>query len=270
MPLLSAEERRRLLPRTPEMFSRLIIAGIPVNKLLKKKALVVGAGGLGVVVSEILARTGIGALYIVDRDTVSEGNFNRLGFTRTDIGRPKSITLAKKLIRLRNRKNIPKKYHLKAEAFHKDIVGWKELEDIIKEVDIVLSCVDNEIARKELNYLIMKHGKPMIDGGTSIDGLSGTIMTIIPCKTPCYECYHGSSTNVKINTVERIGMCDASLATTMSIVAAIQADQCLKILLNYGKIVPLIQVDMREKVVVNSIENVKPRKGCKIHRRFCK
>lgn len=269
MPLLNTEQRRKLLPRTPEMFSRLIVAGIPVDELLKKSALIVGAGGLGVIVSEILARTGIGTLYIVDRDIVSEGNFNRLGFDRSDIGRPKAIALARKLSALRNSDKIPQKYHLRVEAFHADIVGWDKLEDLIRKVDIIFSCVDNEAARRELNYLAMKNKKPLVDGGTSIDGLSGTIITVIPCKTPCYECYHSKDTSVRINNIERVGMCDASLATTMTMVAAIQADQGIKIILNYGKIIPLIKVDVREEVIVRSITNVKARKDCRVHQRFC-
>jgi len=270
MPLLNAHQRRKLLPSTPEMFSRLIVAGIPVDELLKKSALVVGAGGLGVIVSEILARSGIGTLYIVDRDLVSEGNFNRLGFDRDDIGKPKADTLARKLLKLRNSRKIPKKYHLRIRSFHVDIIGWDELEDVIRKVDIIFSCVDNEAARRELNYLAMKNKKPLIDGGTSIDGLSGTVITVLPCKTPCYECYHSKDTSVKINNIERIGMCDASLATTMAIVAAIQADQGMKIILNYGKIIPLIRIDVREEVVVKSMRDVKPRRDCRVHKRFCK
>lgn len=270
MPILNTNERRKLLLSTPEMFSRLIVAGIPVNELLKKSALIVGAGGLGVIVSEILVRSGIGTLYVVDRDLVTEGNFNRLGFQRSDINRPKAYALAEKLLRLRNSENIPSKFHLKIKAFHVDIIGWDELENLVKKVDIIFSCVDNEAARRELNYLAMKNKKPLVDGGTSIDGLSGTVITILPCKTPCYECYYGKNTSVKIdNNVERIGMCDASLATTMAIVAAIQADQGMKILLNYGKVIPLIKIDTREDVVVKSVSNVRPRKNCQIHKRFC-
>jgi len=269
MPLLPPNERRKILLRTPEMFSRLIVAGIPVEDMLNKKALIVGAGGLGVIVADILARSGIGALYIVDRDIVTEANFNRLGFSRDDIRKPKAEALAQKIEKLRNSETVPKKYRIHVEAFHEDIIGWPKLEKIISKVDIVFSCLDNEEARRELNFLIMKLKKPMVDGATSIDGLSGTVISIVPCKTPCYECYYGSETSVKVNHVERIGYCDASIATTMAIVASIQADQGLKILLNYGKVLPMIRVNLRDNVSVLGIENVKPRKNCPIHRRFC-
>ncbi|MHA1590120.1 MAG: HesA/MoeB/ThiF family protein [Candidatus Njordarchaeales archaeon] len=270
MPLIkNKEEKKRLLRELPLMFSRLIIAGIPVNRFLKKKALVIGAGGLGVIVAETLARTGIGGLYIVDRDVVREENFNRLGFSREDIGKPKAVALAEKIKALRNADTIDKKYHINVMAFHADIIGWSKLESLIKDVDIVFTCVDNAIARSEVNYFIMKHKKPMIDGATSYSGFNGTVMTIIPCKTPCYECYYGSRSLIKVNNIERIGYCDASLATTMSIIASLQVDQGLKILLGYGKIYPMIKVYLDSGVEIVTQENLKPRKDCVVHRRFC-
>ena len=270
MRFLSPDERRKLLLKTPQMFSRLIVAGIPIFSLLKKKALIVGAGGLGVIVAEILARSGIGEMYIIDRDIVREENFNRLGYFREDIGRPKAHALAEKIKHLRNSKDVPPEFHIKIRSFNVDIVGWDRLEALIKEADIIFSCLDNEIGRRELNFLAMKYKKPLIDGATSIDGLNGTIITILPCKTPCYECYYGSDMSVKVNTVERIGFCDASLATTMSIVAALQADQGLKVLLGYKEISHMIKISLFPKLNITMLNNVKPREDCPIHRRFCK
>jgi len=252
------------------MFSRLVVAGIPIKDLLRKKVLIAGAGGLGVLVAEMLARSGVGSIYIIDRDNVREENFNRLGFTRDDVGRPKAIALATKLVNLRNSVEVPQEYHIHVRGFHTDLIGWPQLENLVADSDIIFSCLDNEEARRELNYLIMKYKKPFIDGATSIDSLSGTIITVIPCKTPCYECYYGSGTSIRLNNVERIGYCDASLATTMAIIAALQVDQGLKILLNFGKIYPLIKVYLKKEISISPIENVKIREDCPVHRRFCK
>jgi len=270
MPLLPINDRRKKLLKIPQMFSRLIVAGIPIEDLLNKKVLIVGAGGLGAIVAEILARTGIKEILVVDRDVVGEANFNRLGFSREDIGKPKSMALAKKLESLRNSPDMPKKYHITTKWYKADIIGWDLLEDLISNVDLVFSCVDNEVARRELNYLIMKLKKPMIDGGTAPDGLSGTVITIIPCRTPCYECYYGSSTSIRVNNIEKIGYCDASIATTMTIVASIQADQGLKLLLNFGKVYPFIKIDLRSDIILFPNEKVSPRKDCAVHKRFCK
>lgn len=60
------------------------------EKLKKKKIIVFGCGGVGGYAVEMLARTGIGHLTLVDFDSVSESNINRqIVATMQTIGRPK-------------------------------------------------------------------------------------------------------------------------------------------------------------------------------------
>ncbi len=265
--LLRPDERRKLLIEMPDFFSRLILTGIPVNKLLKKNALIVGCGGLGVIVAEILARTGIGKLYLVDRDVVEENNFNRLGFTKEDIGRPKAEALADKLKGIRN--FLAPEYHIKIEPFVADIVDWEKLEDLVREADIVLSCVDNADARYEINYYCMKHGKILIDGATSIDGFGGRILTVIPYDYPCFECVFGENTSIELGTFERVGACDASLATTFLVVGSLQAQIAINLLLKLEKPSPLILVSLYPSINITNIQ-LKPNENCRTHRRFAK
>ena len=48
-----------------------------VEKLKSKRVIVFGIGGVGGYVCEVLARTGIGQIDLVDNDTVSLSNINR-------------------------------------------------------------------------------------------------------------------------------------------------------------------------------------------------
>ena len=48
-----------------------------INFLKDKKVIVFGAGGVGGYVIEMLARTGVGTITMVDFDVVSESNINR-------------------------------------------------------------------------------------------------------------------------------------------------------------------------------------------------
>lgn len=60
------------------MFSRLeILIGDKINLLHNKKIIVFGVGGVGGYAVEMLARSGIGALTLVDYDNVSISNKNR-------------------------------------------------------------------------------------------------------------------------------------------------------------------------------------------------
>ena len=60
-------------------FSRtaLLIGDKGVEKLKKARVAVFGVGGVGGYVVEALARSGVGALDLIDKDTVSESNINR-------------------------------------------------------------------------------------------------------------------------------------------------------------------------------------------------
>lgn len=63
---------------------------------------IIGCGGLGSNVAEMLVRSGVGRLTLVDFDTVDERNLNRQFFFRDQIGMPKVIALAENLQRIRS------------------------------------------------------------------------------------------------------------------------------------------------------------------------
>ncbi|MBS7251259.1 MAG: ThiF family adenylyltransferase [Candidatus Freyarchaeota archaeon] len=222
--MIPAGERWEKVQRYPSMFSRIIVAGIDVDKLLDKTALVCGAGGLGVIVAEILARTGIGRLIIIDKDTVGEENFNRLGFNAKDIGKKKASVLAKRLLNLRNSGGVDEWFELKVEAYCENVIAWEKLEGLISRSDLAFTCFDNLDARLEVNFYAIKYRVPIFDGGTSTDGLRGTVTTVIPGVTPCIRCYNDPSTTISLEWEKPPGECGASLATTMCIVASFQVD----------------------------------------------
>ena len=51
---------------------------------------VAGLGGLGSHIAVMLARSGVGALHLVDFDLVDESNLNRQHYFREHLGRPKT------------------------------------------------------------------------------------------------------------------------------------------------------------------------------------
>ena len=69
-----------------------------LSRLRSAHVLLVGCGGVGAYAAEMLARAGLGALTVIDSDTVSDTNRNRqiLALTST-VGRPKCAVLADRL-----------------------------------------------------------------------------------------------------------------------------------------------------------------------------
>ena len=86
-----------------EQFSRteMLIGKDSVATLNKSRVAVFGAGGVGGYVIEALARSGVGAIDIIDNDTVSESNINRqiialrstIGTLKTEIARKRVLDI---------------------------------------------------------------------------------------------------------------------------------------------------------------------------------
>jgi len=245
----------------PLIFSRVIRAGIDPYLMQKKTAAVFGLGGLGILVSEMLVRTGIGKLIIVDRDVVGEENLNRLGYSSEDLNKPKVKVASIKLKTLATARGSS--FPLEIESYTVDIIGWEKLPEIVQKSDVIFTCLDNLAARLEVNYWAIKKGVPLIDGGTSLNGLRGRVITVIPYKTPCIGCYYDPTTLKDIDLEENIAACGASLPTVMSIVAALQAHIGISIL--HGKnreIVPRIFINLEHGINFVLDVNVKRRRNC--------
>lgn len=83
------------------MFSRtsLMFGEEAVEKLNKSTVCVFGLGGVGGHLTEALARAGIGRLYIVDNDIVSESDLNRqLISTRASLGMKKTDAMRERIL----------------------------------------------------------------------------------------------------------------------------------------------------------------------------
>ena len=73
------------------------IGPIGQQKLLNSKVLVIGAGGLGCPVADLLTRSGVGELGVMDYDKVSLSNIHRqILYTTKDVGKYKVKILKKK------------------------------------------------------------------------------------------------------------------------------------------------------------------------------
>ncbi|EGL38303.1 hypothetical protein HMPREF9624_01267 [Oribacterium asaccharolyticum ACB7] len=83
-----------------EQFSRteLLLGRDAIEKLSRAKVIVFGVGGVGGYAVEALARSGVGRIDLVDKDTVSLSNLNRqLIATRDTVGREKVEVMAERI-----------------------------------------------------------------------------------------------------------------------------------------------------------------------------
>lgn len=86
-----------------ERFSRIarLVGEEALDRLRSARVLLVGLGGVGGYACEALARAGVGTLYLVDADRVSESNINRqILADDTTVGRPKAAVAAERVARI--------------------------------------------------------------------------------------------------------------------------------------------------------------------------
>ena len=127
--------------------------------LVRLRAGVVGAGSVGGMIAESLARTGFEDITLIDFDIVEKHNLDRLNYaTMRDVGRVKVELLAEFL-------------HMRATAanFRVEPVVAAVYEEkgyrAALDCDLLFSCVDRPWGRYVLNLIAYSHLIPVIDGG---------------------------------------------------------------------------------------------------------
>ncbi len=124
-----------------------------VKRLVGASVTVIGLGGVGGYVCEMLARAGVGRLELVDFDTVSESNLNRQIIALTDtVGRKKCELLCERV----------KKINPECEVYAHDVFVTKENADgLIAELDtdIYVDAIDNVTAKLALIESAKVRGK---------------------------------------------------------------------------------------------------------------
>ena len=84
----------------PDQFIRtqMLLGDDAMQALAQARVIVFGIGGVGGAAAEALARCGVGAIDLVDHDTVSETNLNRqIAALHSTIGRPKAQAMAERI-----------------------------------------------------------------------------------------------------------------------------------------------------------------------------
>ncbi|GAJ25058.1 unnamed protein product [marine sediment metagenome] len=109
------------------------------KKLAKSRVVVIGCGALGTTIANNLVRSGIGHVKLVDRDIIELNNLQRQNlFNEHDVGLPKASIAAEKL------KDVNSEIKIDSVI---DDVTHKNIESLIKDVDVVLDGTDNMLIR---------------------------------------------------------------------------------------------------------------------------
>lgn len=127
------------------MWSRItrLIGQDGLEKLVKKSVLIVGIGGVGGYVAEMLARCGIGRMGIMDFDVVDISNINRqIVALNSDIGEYKTDVMKARILDINpDCEVVAVKSRFNADSAHVLDMGWDYVVDAIDSFDDKVSFI---------------------------------------------------------------------------------------------------------------------------------
>ena len=135
--------------------TRMLIGDDAVQRLANAHVAVFGVGGVGGYVVEVLARSGVGAIDIIDNDTVNITNINRqIIALHSTIGQPKVDVTAVRI------KDINP--NCRVEKFNMFYLPENAGTIDLSKYDYVVDCIDTVTAKIELIKRCHTLGKPII------------------------------------------------------------------------------------------------------------
>ena len=204
--------------------------------LLSSRASIVGLGGLGGAVTEILARIGIGTLTLIEADTFEESNLNRQ-FLSTHRLLDTSKTKAA-ITRVREINPT-----ITVEV-HDELLDDKNAVRLTENSDVVIDCLDNIQTRFSLERAAKKVRSPLVSA--AVAGVYGHVMSIFPEDKGLMLIY-GDSDILPQKGVETSLGC---LPHAVTLLAALETSEVVKILLNKGSV-------LRNKLgVIDLMDNI--------------
>src|SRR5579863_6079366 len=192
------------------------------EKLLASSAVLVGCGALGTVTANLLVRSGLGRLAIIDRDFVETSNLQRQTlFDEADASDaiPKAIAAERHLRSVNS--------GVRVEGIVADLTPDNVL-DLLGGFPLILDGTDNFETRLLVNDAAISLGVPWIYAAAV--GSYGVTMTIRPGETACLACLlEGGSNHSAIGAEDT---CDTAgvLNAAVGVIASIEAAEAMKLL----------------------------------------
>ena len=208
----------------PERYHRNLGAISPSEqvKLLQSKVAIIGAGGLGGTVLELLVRLGIGELIIADKDIIGDSNLNRqILSTETNLGQSKTGVAVKRVKEINSSIEI---------VGHSVFINSDNIKKIIEGAEVVVDALDNLPSRFILQRACQDLKIPLVHG--AIAGFNGQLTTIFP-QDKGLELVYGSDRDLPEHGSEA----ELGAPTVIpALIASLEAQEVIKILLKRGKL----------------------------------
>ena len=185
------------------------IGGPGQQRLKAARVAIVGMGGVGAPAALYLAAAGVGALRLIDHDTVGLSNLQRqIVFSEQDVGDLKVEAGAARLTAL----NAHVEIEAAAERLTPDNAAW-----LLDGCGVVIDGTDDFETRFAVNAACVAGGIPLVSG--ALGRWSGQVGVF--AGRPCYRCLVAEAPP-DVETCARVGVVGA-LAGVVGSMAALEA-----------------------------------------------
>ena len=186
------------------------------KKISCSKVFIIGAGGLGCPIADLLCRAGVGEIGIIDHDKVSLSNLNRQTlYNSADINKFKVEVLKRKL-----KKVNP---FVKINIYRKKI-NKKNINNLISKYHIIVDASDNFETKFLINEASVKSKKKLIVGAISRFDGHIFVFDFNNDKSGCLQCFYQEKPSDQILNCDQEGI----LGTSASVVGSLQSNEILK------------------------------------------
>lgn len=134
--------------------AEMLLGSEAMERLQKSHVAVFGLGGVGSWCAEALARSGVGRLTLIDRDSFGMSNINRqLGATALTVGEPKAEVLRRRIL------DIDPDIRVRALCAHYDA---EHREDFFADYDFIVDAIDLVSCKVDLIKTAKERGIPIV------------------------------------------------------------------------------------------------------------
>jgi adenylyltransferase/sulfurtransferase len=221
------------------------VLGKKAENLKDKTVLIVGVGGLGCTIANLLARIGIN-LILVDYDVVSQSNLERqILFDKEDLSKKKVVVAKKKLEQFANIKIID-------DGITKDNIA----KIISKNIDLVIDCTDNAPTRLIINDYCKKNNINWIYSA-AVCNIGAIYFIDNKNNSPCYRCINQEKSG---ETSCQIGV----LNSLVVMIASMSVNIAVNYLTNKKIENKLLRINMNDNSVMKISVKKNPKCTCRI------
>jgi molybdopterin-synthase adenylyltransferase len=179
---IATELQQRMSIQSSEFYTRQTtlpsVGRKGLTKLRSSTIAVVGVGGVGSSAAYYLARSGVGRIRLIDQDIIEPSNLQRIqSATEKDLFLPKAEVLSRKLAEFDSSIEIDTIV---------DTVTRSNVENLLKEVDLMFDGLDNFRTRYVLNRFATRHETPYLFASAVAE--QAHLALLNPPFTPCLEC----------------------------------------------------------------------------------